>query len=89
MLWLVLKIVIAVAAGLAFYLFMAGVIRSFAKGVPDAEPDPIVLRPVNYRYRCTVGGPVVTMTSAPDGDVPDSPRPGREDMSLGVEGGRW
>lgn len=87
--WTVLKILIAVGFALAFYLFMAGVIRQFGNGVPDAEPDPIVLRKVNYKYRCTICGTEVTMTSAPDGDIPDSPRHCREDMSLVVEGGQW
>jgi hypothetical protein len=47
------------------------------------------LRAVNYRYRCTVCGTEVTMTSAPDGEAPDAPRHCREDMSLVVEGGEW
>jgi hypothetical protein len=57
--------------------------------LPPAEPDETLLRPVNYRYRCTVCGTEVVMTSAPDGDVPDAPRHCREDMSLVVEGGDY
>ena len=89
MVWTVLKVLLAIGAGLAFYLFMAGVIRQFGKTVPDAEPDLTRLRQVNYRYRCSVCGTEVTMTSAPDGDVPNSPRHCREDMNLVVEGGQW
>ena len=88
MFFLILKIFVAVAAGLTIYLMAAFVIRSFSH-VPPAEPDVRILRAVRYRYRCTVCGTEVTMTSTPEGAVPDAPRHCREDMSLVVEGGDW
>jgi hypothetical protein len=86
--FLILKIFVATTAGLTIYLMAAFVIRSFSH-VPPAEPEVQFLRPVNYRYRCTVCGTEVTMTSAPDDAVPNAPRHCREDMNLVVEGGEW
>jgi hypothetical protein len=86
--FLAFKIVVAIAVALTIYLLAAAVIRTFTR-LPPPEPDQIVLRPVNYRYRCIVCGTEVVMTSAPDGEVPDAPRHCREDMSLVVEGGDW
>jgi hypothetical protein len=85
---LAFKIVVAVAVALALYLAAAAMIRTFTH-LPPPEPDETLMRPVNYRYRCTVCGTEVVMTSAPDGDAPDAPRHCREDMSLVVEGGEW
>ncbi len=86
--WLVFKVLVAVGFALAIYLIGTAFVRAFMR-VPPAEPEVRLLRKVNYRYRCTVCGTEVTMTSAPDGEVPDAPRHCREDMSLVVEGGDW
>ena len=83
-----LKLVVAIAAALGIYLAAAAVVRSFTVPPPE-EPDPERLRPVHFRYRCIVCGSEVTMTSAPDGELPDAPRHCREDMALVVEGGEW
>ena len=88
MVWLVFKILIAVGFALAIYLVGTAMVRMFMR-VPSAEPEVRLLRAVNYRYRCTVCGTEVTMTSAPDGEAPYAPRHCREDMSLVVEGGEW
>lgn len=88
MVWLVFKILIAIGVALAIYLAGTAAVRAFTR-LPPAEPDVSVLRPVNYRYRCLVCGTEVTMTSAPDGEVPDAPRHCREDMNLVVERGEW
>jgi hypothetical protein len=85
---LAFKIVVAIGVALTIYLLAAAAVRTFTR-LPPPEPDEILMRPVNYRYRCTVCGTEVVMTSAPDGDVPDAPRHCREDMSLVVEGGDW
>ena len=79
---------IAVAVALAIYLAGAAVVRSFTVS-PPAEPDQESLRPVHFRFRCIVCGTEVTMTSAPDGELPNAPRHCREDMTLVVEGGEW
>jgi hypothetical protein len=86
--FLAFKIVVAISVALTLYLLAAAALRTFTR-LPPPEPDEILMRPVNYRYRCTVCGTEVVMTSAPDGDVPDAPRHCREDMSLVVEGGDW
>jgi hypothetical protein len=86
--FLAFKIVVAISVALTLYLLAAAAVRTFTR-LPPPEPDEILMRPVNYRYRCTVCGTEVVMTSAPDGDVPDAPRHCREDMSLVVEGGDW
>ena len=87
--FLAFKIVLAIGAALTIYLIAAWVVRAFSRLPPPLEPDQILMRPVNYRYRCIVCGTEVVMTSAPDGDAPDAPRHCREDMSLVVEGGTW
>jgi hypothetical protein len=77
-----------VAVALAIYLAGAAVVRTFTVP-PPPDPDLASLRPVHFRYRCVVCGTEVTMTAAPDGEVPDPPRHCREDMALVVEAGEW
>jgi hypothetical protein len=83
MLWLVVKIVAAAGAVVVLYVLGAGMVRSFNGEPPFSQPpEPGELKPVDYRYRCIVCGALVTMTAAPDGDVPEAPRHCREDMLL-------
>ena len=88
MVWTVLKVLMAIVAFFCIYLTGTFIIRSFTYG-PPAEPEPGRLRKVNYRYRCTVCGTEVTMTAAPEDEVPNAPRHCREDMNLVVEGGEY
>lgn len=88
MIFMTFKLLLAVGFGLAIYLTGTFVVRTFMH-VPPAEPEVRLLRRVNYRYRCSVCGTEVTMTSTPEGEVPDAPRHCREDMNLVVEGGDW
>jgi hypothetical protein len=88
MLWTVLKVTIAIVAFFSIYLTGTFIIRSFTQG-PPAEPEIGRLRKVNYRYRCTVCGTEVTMTAAPEDEIPNAPRHCREDMNLVVEGGEY
>jgi hypothetical protein len=88
MLWTLLKVGIAIVAFFCIYLTGTFIVRSFMLG-PPAEPEIGRLRKVNYRYRCTVCGTEVTMTAAPEDDIPNAPRHCREDMNLVVEGGEW
>jgi hypothetical protein len=83
MLWLIVKIAAAVIAVVLLYVLGAGMVRSFNGEPPFAQPpEPGELQPVDFRYRCIVCGALVTMTAAPDGDVPEPPRHCREDMAL-------
>lgn len=88
MIWSILKVFIAIGAALTMYLIGTSIVRMFTH-VPPAKPDQFLLRKVDYKYRCTVCGTEVTMTSTPEGEIPDSPRHCREDMSLVVERGEW
>jgi len=88
MFFTVFKVGVAIAACLCIYLSGTFVIRSLSHG-PPPEPEIGRLRKVNYRYRCSVCGTEVTMTAAPEDEVPDAPRHCREDMNLVVEGGEW
>jgi hypothetical protein len=88
MLWTIFKVTIAIVAFFCIYLSAAFVIRSFTHA-PPAQPDIGRLRKVHYRYRCTVCGTEVTMTSAPEDEIPNAPRHCREDMILVVEGGEY
>jgi hypothetical protein len=88
MLWATLKVLIAITAFFCIYLSGTFIVRSFMHP-PPAEPEIGRLRKVNYRYRCTVCGTEVTMTAAPEDEIPASPRHCREDMNLVVEGGEY
>ncbi len=83
----ILKFALATGFGLAIYLMGTFVVRTLMHIPP--EPEQKILRRVDYRYRCTICGTEVTMTSTPEGEVPDAPRHCREDMILVVEGGEW
>jgi hypothetical protein len=75
------RILIAAAAAVVLYLLAVRLVRAMMRpGLPDA-PDPSTLRPVAHRYRCTVCGTEVTMTSAPEDEEPDAPRHCKEDMT--------
>ena len=88
MLWTILKVLIAITAFFCIYLTGTFIVRSFTFGLP-AEPEIGRLRKVDYRYRCSVCGTEVTMTAAPEDEIPNAPRHCREDMSLVVEGGEY
>ena len=75
-----LRVVVALAVGLAIYLAGASLLRKFWVA-PPAEPDPADVKPVNLHYRCTICGTEVIMTAA-QGDEPEAPRHCREDMVL-------
>jgi hypothetical protein len=55
-----------------------GMIRAIGSPLPP-PPPPGELRRVNLRYRCTICGAEVRMTSAPD-ELPEPPRHCLEDM---------
>jgi DNA-directed RNA polymerase subunit RPC12/RpoP len=88
MFWTVVKVLVAIGAFFCIYLTGTFVVRSFAMGPPQ-EPEIGRLRKVNYRYRCTICGTEVTMTAAPEEEIPHAPRHCREDMTLVVEGGEY
>jgi hypothetical protein len=78
---LVFKIVIAVGAALVLYWIGAAFVRNLASAPPpDDEPRPLL--PVDIRYECLVCGAEVTMTLAPDGELPSAPRHCMEPMHL-------
>ena len=82
---LAVRILIALAAALVFYLIAVKIVRVMMAPPPPDEPDLTRLQPVDYRYRCMVCGTEVTMTASPEADTPDAPRHCREDMQpLGV-----
>ncbi|MBK5287553.1 MAG: hypothetical protein JJE46_03690 [Acidimicrobiia bacterium] len=84
----VVRIVVAIVAGLAIYLLAVKVVRTMMAPPPPDEPDVSLLKPVDYRYRCMVCGTEVTMTASPEVDAPDAPRHCREDMTqVGVSTG--
>lgn len=57
-----------------------GLIRAIGSPLPP-PPPPGELRKVNLRYRCSVCGTEVKMTSAPH-ELPEPPRHCLEDMDL-------
>jgi hypothetical protein len=88
MFWTVLKVLVAIIAFFCIYLTGTFIVRSFALG-PPPEPEIGRMRKVHYRYRCTICGTEVTMTAAPEDELPNAPRHCREDMTLVVEGGEY
>ena len=88
MFFLAFKIGVAVAA--AFLHLPVGHLRgALVHPRPPGRARDRPLRKVDYRYRCTVCGTEVTMTAAPEDEIPNAPRHCREDMNLVVESGEW
>jgi len=77
---LVLKIGIAILAGFLIWKVGAMMLGGLVRPVPE-PPPPGELRKVRLRYRCSICGTEVRMTSAND-EVPDPPRHCQEDMDL-------
>ena len=72
MLWTILKVGVAIVAFFCIYLAGTFIVRSFALGLP-AEPEIGRMRKVDYRYRCGICGTEVTMTAAPEEEIPTPP----------------
>ena len=81
-LWIGLKVLAALVAGLVIYLIGARSIANFAKGDPPPDPSEVPLEDVDYRYRCIVCGAQVVLFVAPEGEEPEAPRHCREPMVL-------
>jgi len=81
-LWLVLRVVIALAVGVIIYLIAARSIANFSKSEPPPDPSERDLEDVDFRYRCIVCGAQVVLFVAPEGEIPDAPRHCREPMVL-------
>ena len=80
--WLVLRVVIAVFAAVVLYLIAAKSIGNFSKGDPPPDPNERDLEDVDYRYQCIVCGAQLVLFAAPEGEVPSPPRHCREAMLL-------
>src|SRR3954470_8957363 len=80
LLW-VLKIGVALVAGLLLYLLGAKMIRNFNND-PPPEPGELPLEDVDYRYRCIVCGAQAVLHAAPEGEIPEPPRHWRDPMVL-------
>jgi hypothetical protein len=78
--FLVLKIGVAIIAGLLIWKVGAMMLGGLARPVPE-PPPPGELRRVRLRYRCSICGTEVRMTAAND-EVPEPPRHCQEDMEL-------
>ena len=77
---IVLKIVIAVMAGLLIWRAGTIMLGGLARPVPE-PPPPGELRKVKLLYRCSICGTELRMTAAND-DVPEPPRHCQDDMDL-------
>lgn len=76
---MVWKLVIAAVAFLVIWKVGVFVLRAIATPMP--EPEPGEMRKVNLRYRCSICGAEVRMTSAPD-EMPEPPRHCMDEMQL-------
>jgi hypothetical protein len=76
---MVWKLLVAVVVFLVIWKLGVFVLRAIASPMP--EPEPGELRKVNLRYRCSICGTEVRMTSAPD-EMPDPPRHCMDEMQL-------
>jgi hypothetical protein len=74
---IVVKIAIAITAAWLIFRMGTSALRAFAR--PVHVPEPGELRKVNLRYRCSVCGAEVRMTSAAD-ELPDAPRHCMDEM---------
>lgn len=75
-----LKIVIGLAVAYVILRIGFWFLRGLGNPLP-APPPPGELRRVNLRYRCSLCGVELRLTSAPDEDPPP-PRHCQEDMEL-------
>jgi len=80
--WLILRVVIALAAAVVLYLIAAKSIANFSRGEPPPDPSVAELEDVDYRYQCIVCGAQLVLFAAPEGEVPAAPRHCREPMAL-------
>ena len=76
----VVELLIAVAIGVVIWKVGAFFIRTLAQPMP-APPPPGEMRKVNLRYRCSVCGSEVRMTTATEA-LPEPPRHCMDEMDL-------
>ena len=76
---MVWKLLIAAVAFLVIWKLGTFVLRAISSPMP--EPQAGELRKVNLRYRCSICGVEVRMTSAPD-EMPEPPRHCMDEMQL-------
>ncbi|MFN2608068.1 MAG: hypothetical protein ABR511_09250 [Acidimicrobiales bacterium] len=79
MIWLLLKLVVAVAVFVLLMRVGMAVLGGLAR--PNVPPPPGEMRKVNLRYRCSICGTEVRMTQAAE-ELPPPPRHCQEDMDL-------
>ena len=77
---IVLKVLIAIAAGLLIWRVGTRMLGGLARPIPE-PPPPGELRKVKLTYRCSICGTEVRMTTAND-QMPEAPRHCQEDMDL-------
>jgi hypothetical protein len=77
---IVLKLAIAVMAGLLIWRVGRTILGGLARPIPG-PPPPGELRKVKLLYRCSICGTELRMTAAND-DVPEPPRHCQDDMDL-------
>ena len=77
---IVVKVVVAVAAGLLIWRVGRAMLGALIRPIPE-PPPPGELRRVRLRYRCAVCGTEVRMTAAND-ERPEAPRHCMEAMEL-------
>lgn len=75
----VVRFVVAVVAG--WLIIKAGIFSMRAMAQQPPEPEPGELRRVSIRYRCSLCGTEVRITTAPDADPPP-PKHCQEEMDL-------
>ena len=77
---IVLKVLVAVAAGWLIWRVGTRLLGGLARPIPE-PPPPGELRKVRLTYRCSICGTEVRMTTAND-QMPEPPRHCLEDMDL-------
>ena len=77
---IILKLAIAVMAGLLIWKLGTMMLGGLARPVPEPPPSG-ELRKVKLLYRCSICGTELRMTAAND-QVPDPPRHCQDDMDL-------
>ena len=77
---IIVKLAVAVAAGLFIWRVGTRMLGGLARPLPDPPPSG-ELRKVKLVYRCSICGTEVRMTTAND-QMPDPPRHCLDDMDL-------
>ncbi len=76
-----ISVLIALVIAFVIYVSLAAILKKFWVRL-DPDKENVAMQDLNIEYECSICGSKVTMTMAPQGELPEPPRHCREDMVL-------